>query len=79
VREVLGVDYAVSAASNADSDLAGADCPTLCAKTSMGILKSSDRMRLTMQKRPRALLFHIVAAKDPSGFSRIHILGRTRQ
>jgi len=32
---VLGAGYAVSARSNADGDLAGADCPTLRAKTSM--------------------------------------------
>jgi hypothetical protein len=37
MREVPGVDYAVSAPSNADGDLAGADCPTLCAETSIAL------------------------------------------
>jgi hypothetical protein len=39
VREVLGLDYAVPAFSNAGGDFwKGADRPTLCAKTSMGSL-----------------------------------------
>jgi hypothetical protein len=39
VKEVLGEDYAVSAFSNAGGDFwKGADCPTLCAKTSMASL-----------------------------------------
>jgi hypothetical protein len=37
MREVSGVDYAVSAPSNAGGDLAGADCPALCAKTSIAL------------------------------------------
>ena len=58
------MDYAVSALSNANGDFCRRRLSDALREDVDGILRSSDRMRLTMQKRPRAFLFQIVTAKD---------------
>jgi hypothetical protein len=64
VRKVPGVDYAVSALSNADGN-----CPILCVKDVDGHIEIIKPMRLTMQKRPRALLFQADMPEVVQGYT----------